>query len=167
MRLDIRKLINMPGAVSTFDYEEDFSTLDFGTARPAVRPVAVRGMVENLAGMLRLQMEVSTLLSCVCDRCGKPFDRPFAVSYETLLATELANGEDDEILLIEDYAVELTEIARELFVLNMDTKLLCSPDCKGLCPRCGTDLNLGSCRCDKEIDPRWNALAALLKENEQ
>ena len=42
---------------------------------------------------------------------------------------------------------------RTAFILGMDTKTLCSEDCKGLCPRCGADLNLGPCSCKKEVDP--------------
>ncbi|MDY5613643.1 MAG: DUF177 domain-containing protein, partial [Dysosmobacter sp.] len=53
--------------------------------------------------------------------------------------------------------------ARTAFILEMDTKTLCSEDCKGLCPRCGADLNLGPCSCKKEVDPRLAALAKLLE----
>ena len=48
------------------------------------------------------------------------------------------------------------------FVLNMDSKLLCSEDCKGLCSRCGANLNLGPCDCKPEPDPRFAALQQLL-----
>ena len=44
----------------------------------------------------------------------------------------------------------------------METKFLCSEDCKGLCPRCGKNLNLGPCGCRKEPDPRFAVLEQLL-----
>ena len=53
-------------------------------------------------------------------------------------------------LLIAEDEVDLAELARDAFILDMDTKTLCSEDCKGLCPRCGADLNLGPCSCKKE-----------------
>ena len=53
----------------------------------------------------------------------------------------------------------------EVFVLHLDTKNLCSPDCKGLCPGCGADLNREPCRCKKEVDPRLAKLAQLLEED--
>ncbi|MFR7894556.1 MAG: YceD family protein [Dysosmobacter sp.] len=71
--------------------------------------------------------------------------------------------EDDEILLLEDGKVDVGELAREAFILDMDTKTLCSEDCKGLCPHCGADLNLGPCSCQKEVDPRLAVLAKLLE----
>ena len=61
--------------------------------------------------------------------------------------------------------VDVEDLARTTFLLEMDTKMLCSQDCKGLCPRCGADLNLGPCFCKKELDPRMAILATLL-ENE-
>ena len=86
------------------------------------------------------------------------------MEYETLLAIELANGESDDIVeLNQDGELELDELMREVFLLEMDTKNLCSEDCKGLCPGCGADLNREPCRCKKEIDPRWAKLAQLLE----
>ena len=108
-------------------------------------------------------MTVSTTLDAVCDRCGKEFLQEKAVSYSCILAEELQNEEDDEILLLEDGKVDVGELAREAFILDMDTKTLCSEDCKGLCPRCGADLNLGSCTCKKDVDPRLAVLAKLLE----
>jgi len=112
--------------------------------------------------MLSLTAGVDAELSCVCDRCGASFDKPYHVSIERMLANELEDEENDEILLLTDGAFDLDELAREAFILNMDTKMLCREDCKGLCPGCGANLNFEACRCKKEIDPRWAALQKLL-----
>ncbi|MGM9662396.1 MAG: YceD family protein [Oscillospiraceae bacterium] len=164
MRLNVRKIMNTPGERIDFHFSMDLSRVDFGGVYPAVRPVLVEGSVRNTAGVLSLAMRMTTTLRSVCDRCGKVFDNPKELSYETLLADELENGENDEILLLEDDEVDLDELARSEFILGMDTKTLCSEDCKGLCPRCGADLNLGPCGCKKELDPRWAALSQLLEE---
>ena len=58
----------------------------------------------------------------------------------------------------------LGDLVRETFILEMDTKHLCSEECKGLCAKCGADLNGGSCRCKPDIDPRLAALAQLLDD---
>ena len=68
MVLDVKRVINTPGGRIPFEFSEDFSDVDFGGVCPAVRPVLVVGQVQNIAGMLRLQMELSTTLSSVCDR---------------------------------------------------------------------------------------------------
>ena len=93
MVLDVKRIINTPGGRIPFDFTEDFSDVDFGGVCPAVRPVSVVGQAENIAGMLRLQFKLTTTLSAVCDRCGAPFDLPYEVPFECLLAEEL---EEDE-----------------------------------------------------------------------
>ena len=162
MRLDVKSIINTPGGGIEFNEELDFSDVDFGGVCPAVRPVSVVGTVRNIAGMLRLTAELDTMLSCVCDRCGSAFDKSFHVSIERMLASELEDEENDEILMLDDGAFDLDELAREAYILNMDTKTLCREDCKGLCSGCGANLNVEACRCKKEIDPRWAALQKLL-----
>jgi uncharacterized protein len=56
----------------------------------------------------------------------------------------------------------LDEIVTEDVFLNLPAKFLCSDDCKGMCFKCGKDLNSGSCSCEKDIDPRLEALKQLL-----
>ena len=58
------------------------------------------------------------------------------------------------------------ELARDAFILDMDTKFLCSEDCKGLCSGCGANLNREACRCKKAVDPRLAKLAQLLQNDE-
>ena len=53
------------------------------------------------------------------------------------------------------------------FIFAMDTKHLCSEDCKGRCPLCGADLNEGPCQCKPAADPRFAVLAQLLDSTEQ
>ena len=60
--------------------------------------------------------------------------------------------------------LDLDEVVTTAFVLAMDTTNLCSEDCKGLCAKCGADLNLGPCGCRPEVDPRLAALAQLLDD---
>ena len=79
---------------------------------------------------------------------------------------ELQEQENDDILLLEGDEVDLDELVRVEFILHMDSKTLCSENCKGLCPRCGADLNLGPCSCKKETDPRLAVLAKLLDKND-
>ena len=165
MLLDVRKIINAPGERIAFQFDLDLSDVDFGGRRPVQNPVVVAGDVRNVAGMLLLTFEASTVLKSVCDRCLKPFDQPKTVRYETMLAEELEDEDSDDILLLEDGAVDLGELARTVFILEMDTKTLCSEDCKGICPGCGVDLNQGTCTCKKEVDPRLAVLAKLLDKD--
>lgn len=167
MRLDLRPILRTPGASLPFQFQLDLSGMDFYGARPFAHPVRVSGAVRNMAGALSLEGTAETTLELTCDRCLKPFSQDLALPVSTLLAEELEDEENDEIVLLEDGAADLDEIFTTALVLSMDAKHLCSEDCKGLCPTCGADLNLGPCQCRKEPDPRFAALAQLLdKENE-
>lgn len=74
-------------------------------------------------------------------------------------ATDEESDESDEYML-EPRAttVDLRPALREEWLLAAPGLALCRGDCKGLCPRCGADLNLGPCGCTPETDPRWAAL---------
>ena len=108
-----------------------------------------------------MQFTASTVLQSVCDRCLKPFDNPKSVRCEYMLAEELSDERNDEIVLLEDGVVDVGDLARTAFILEMDTKTLCSEDCKGICPGCGVNLNQGSCTCKKEVDPGWRCWPAF------
>jgi len=165
MLLNVQKIINAPGERIDFQFELDLSDVDFSGLYPAQNPVVVTGDVRNTAGMLSLQFTASTVLKSVCDRCLKPFDNPKSVRCEYMLAEEVSDERSDDIVLLADGAVDVGDLARTAFILEMDTKTLCSEDCKGICPGCGVDLNQGSCVCKKETDPRLAVLASLLEKN--
>jgi uncharacterized protein len=166
MLLELGKIITQPGGVVPFSLEMDFSQLDFGGSCPAAEPVQVTGQVRNEAGVLMLTATLDTTLHCVCDRCATPFLRPFHEDLEAILVTELAHeeNEDDWTFLLKGDCADLEEIVNTAFVLNMESKFLCSPDCKGLCAVCGKNLNDGPCDCKPEPDPRLAVLGQLLKD---
>lgn len=168
MKLNLKRFAQEPGAVLPFDYELDLSQVEWNGQRPFSHGIHVKGKVRNMAGAMLLKVRLDTVLSLLCDRCAQPFEREKTVEYETLLAQELENGESDDIVLLDgDGTLELDGLMREVFLLEMDTKNLCSEDCKGLCSGCGANLNRESCRCKKEIDPRLAKLAQLLEDGGQ
>ena len=168
MKLDLRDIIQVPGGRIPFDFSLDLSQLELNGARPVAEPVRVTGAVRNMAGALVLEGTASSQLQLSCDRCGRPFLREQTVPLETLLAAELENEEsEDDIVLLDGTELDLDDLAQTEFILGMDTKNLCSEDCKGLCPRCGADLNLGPCGCKRETDPRLAVLAQLLENDDR
>ena len=165
MRLDLKNIIHTPGASLPFSFSMDLSDLEWNGERPAVRPVEVQGSVRNMAGALMLSCRLSTVLDLTCDRCTKPFSQEKEVLYETLLATELEQEDNGEIVLLDGEELDADELLRDVFILSLDTKHLCAPDCKGLCPGCGVDLNIQPCRCQKEVDPRLAGLAKFFERD--
>ena len=67
-------------------------------------------------------------------------------------------------MVTEDGCLDVDELLRELFEMNFPQKILCREDCRGLCPRCGADLNTAPCTCSGTTpDPRLASLGALLE----
>ena len=163
MFLDVKPILRTPGKQLEFSFALDLSDVEFVGRYPASRPVTVEGHVRNSADVLTLTMDLRSTLDAVCDRCGKEFLQEKEIPFTCILAEEVENEDNDEIVLLEDGEVDLGDLARTMFILGMDTKTLCSEDCKGLCPGCGADLNLGPCSCKKETDPRLAVLAKLLE----
>ena len=167
MRLDLRDIIHTPDASKSFQLQLDLSQLDFYGEQLIPQPVLAEGRVTNHAGALVMEGTARSTLDLTCARCGKAFSREKVVALDNLVAQELEDEENDEILLLDGTELDLDEVVTTAFILAMDTKHLCSDDCKGLCAKCGANLNKEPCRCKPEVDPRLAALAQLLdKETE-
>jgi uncharacterized protein len=120
-------------------------------------------------GQLRANLEKS------CGRCLATFTAPVVIEVEEeffptldiVTGTVIAPPADVEEanLIDEHHILDLSEVVRQDLLLASEEIRYCRPDCKGLCPHCGQDLNLGSCNCeDNLIDPRWAALQALQED---
>ena len=164
MLLGLSKIIDCPGASVSFSTSVDLSDLRYGNCYPVSEPVTAEGRVRNTAGVLVMTGNIGTTIHGVCDRCASEFDQDVSIPIDVVLVTELSNEENEYegVFPLEGDSADLEDIVRTVFVLNMDSKLLCDPDCKGLCCGCGRNLNHEKCTCQKEIDPRLAALKQLL-----
>ena len=166
MLLGLSEIIDCPGASIPFSVSVDLSDLLYGESYPVSEPVEASGMVRNTAGVLVMTGSLHTTIHGVCDRCAADFDRYVEFPLDVVLVTELSNeeNEDEWVFPLEGDSADLEDIVRTVFVLNLDSKLLCKEDCKGICCRCGKNLNDGPCNCQKELDPRFAALKQLLEK---
>ena len=72
--------------------------------------------------------------------------------------------DNDDYIISNDGYIDADEALTEQILLELPLKHLCKEDCKGLCPKCGTDLNKSTCNCEtKEPDPRFDVLRKLLE----
>jgi len=136
----------------------------------AISPLEFSGEVIPIEGGYALSARLVYGGELECSRClaAYPFrqDETFSlVLYplrpETNEEIELRQA-DLDALFYEDPVIALGPIAEERVQIAMPMKPLCRPDCKGLCPECGNDLNLGPCATTHEtLDPRWEALRPL------
>ena len=166
MLLGLTKIMDTPGASVPFSTSVDLIDLCYGVSYPVSEPVLAEGTVRNTAGVLVMTGRISTTIHGTCDRCARDFDREVTFPIDVVLVTEMADeeNEDEWVFPLEGDSADLDDIVRTVFVLNLDSKLLCREDCKGICQRCGKNLNDGPCGCQKELDPRFAALKQLLEK---
>lgn len=146
------------------DCELDFSRVEFQGMFPFARPVQVTGRLRYTAGVVTLRAQAALEFDGRCDRCAAPFRRPMVVPVEHVLVASLNDEENDDFVLLENYRLPLDSLVETDILLSLPTKNLCREDCRGLCPRCGKDLNDGLCGCrEPAVDPRLEALRQLLE----
>ncbi len=144
----LKQIFNAVGEVLDFDYKVPVSELEDTMGYNFALPVHIKGKFVNRAGIVNMSYSVTFTLRIACDRCLKEFDREFAYDFEHVVVQSV-NAENDEYIVAENEKVDVNKIALSDLVLELPTKMLCSEDCKGLCPVCGCDLNESECNCPK------------------
>ena len=147
MILHLKHLFDIDGEVKNLDFSinpEDLSYLS--VLKSFSSPIAIKGKVENRAGVVTLTYISKFSMNLSCDRCLKGFNREYEYKFEHILI-QGANTDNDEYIVCKDNTLDLNELAISDLLLQLPTKILCRDDCRGLCYVCGQDLNEGECNC--------------------
>ena len=178
MKLDLRPLL-AGDRLLEFEYElqldtdpEDTASFLYGVDFPS--PMKVKGDITNTAGYMKMSLTASLDYSAKCARCLTEVNGSFAFDLEKTVApreilSDLDEDRLDDYAIIEDGFLDMDEMLREQLEMEFPLRFLCKENCKGLCSKCGQNLNEGECDCAKgDIDPRLAPLQKLLdqmKEN--
>lgn len=160
-------LLNLSGVFAgseslPFEYEMDLSDLEFSGCSSLKKPVKIKGAAKNRAGVVFIELTAEYTISAPCDRCAADIERKESLPLTYVVVQETEGEDTEDFVVAEDQKVDLDPLVRDDIVIRYPSKLLCSPDCKGLCPNCGKNLNEGDCGCAKEqTDPRLDALKAF------
>jgi len=162
MRINIKQLRDGSLTKKHFEFSVDISD----TEPSVISPLEISGEIVNRADVILLSMLMEGERQLLCDRCAKEFKRTTSVPFEACVVDHLDNEEDeDDFIVCEGDELDLEELAVSMFILGFDSKNLCDENCKGLCQKCGANLNEQTCNCkDESIDPRLEILAQLLDE---
>jgi len=115
-----------------------------------------------------------TAVEITCSRCLSPYNCPLAFHFkeeyfptvDVVTGASLDVPDDPGCFTIDaNHVLDLSEAVRQYALIGVPMKPLCREDCAGLCPACGSNLNLKKCDCPSDtIDPRWLKLAKLVNE---
>jgi len=152
------------GAVETTGEIAPDDPLLAGAEWPLARPLRVRGRFSSAGeGKFFWRAHGETALSAECRRCLAGVEVPLSLDLSLVFAvgTDTPEGEGCYLIQARSQELDLGPALREELLLATPRYVECRPDCKGLCPRCGANLNEGPCDCRAESDPRWGALRQL------
>jgi uncharacterized protein len=161
--IDVRDLLEHPGSSKTVRVDEPVPGLstelvEVSKDEPLEGDLTLESVVEGIY----VTGSVGGRMSFRCARCLKPFEHAFEIPLQEMVVRE--PGPDDDYVLEPDLHLDPEPMVRDAVVLAMPFSPLCTPECLGLCERCGGDRNLGECSCTPQIDPRWAALERFTEE---
>ncbi len=163
MEISLLPIVNAEGRELAVSENLDFSAKnEVGVSFP--KPLSFTGKFLNTGNGIELTGSGEVDAEFTCDRCGEVFEDKITFELEEWFIKESdeTNGDPDTIVLEGDM-VDLGEIVYRNLFMNLPMKVLCKEDCKGLCAKCGANLNHGECGCDKrEVNPAFADLDKLL-----
>ncbi|UCH51537.1 MAG: DUF177 domain-containing protein [Chloroflexota bacterium] len=167
MQINVTQLLKEPiGSRHSYHIDENIGANDIKSIKGDVT------LTRTKSGIM-VKCEITALVAGICSRCLKPIDCEVSYSFEeeslpsiTISEDLSLHGQFDNLTIDESQTLDLTEAIQQYALLTMPVKPLCHPDCAGICPSCGQDLNKYPCQCpSRSHDQRWSKLISLGKES--
>ena len=159
--MDGSKALKFPGQVYFFDADLELEEMEVLDDPVKFEEIVVSGEYFSAGDKISIRGEVNATAVSRCAKCLETVEVNLTAEMDALFAREL-DPDDPDLYTYESSKVDLTDAVRDALLLELPYRFLCSEDCKGLCSRCGANLNLGTCGCKPEPDPRFAALQQLL-----
>lgn len=159
--IDVGPVLGKTGSRKDISCEGELANLENTVAKvPEGKPVSLGGEIEAIEGnRVVLEGRVQTGWTGECRRCLQMMTGDIDVSVREIFEQQNTEG---ETYPINTGRIAADQVAREAVMLELPVAPLCRPDCKGLCPSCGANLNEAECGCKVDVtDPRWAALDQL------
>lgn len=165
-------VISLRDAQTSFDFSIAPDEIDFDGETIKLKDVVkVEGNLKRGIAQTDVQGKISARIEAECSRCLQAAEIFLEFAFEAAFVTaenytrekeaELKAG-DLEISVFDGDRIDLTELVREQLLLNLPAQIFCREDCRGLCQKCGANLNSVNCDCrEEDIDPRWSTLKKL------
>ena len=174
MFVNLTDVFTMEDKQITMQEESELTQVEIGGAVFPVReqtPVSLTFM--NIGkGKARIVGDVKMTFAMNCDRCLKPVEQTLALRFDREVFApdtigSIPDGADDQDFM-DGYQLNVEDLLYNEIVMHWPMKVLCKPDCKGICRQCGQDLNTGTCDCDTFVpDPRMAVIKDIFNGNKE
>lgn len=171
MLIDITELLSVKGMSRTFQVRYEKDIFETGNEKYPVADAKEFSLtVANVSNRcITIQGEGQVQLVMPCGRCLEDVTEvvDFSIDRRVDLNVEDRNKADEdieELSYIDGYHLDVDQLIHTEILINLPFRVLCSEDCKGLCFKCGANLNKGECGCDREqLDPRMSVIQDIFK----
>ncbi len=174
MVIDLSEVISAPGGRGTFTVDIGMDVFEmngvryaFARKHPLTLTVANEGSREvTIDGVIDVTLHIP------CDRCLEDvpvrFDIPVHRTVDFRLTDEERLRDLDETAYIDHDKLDVDQLVFNEIFVHFPMKTLCREDCRGLCPKCGQNLNLGACGCDRtSLDPRMSSILDIFNQSKE
>ena len=158
------KISGLENGKYNYDFEADIEKIDL--TEPLFGKYNTNVVLNKFDDQIILEASTTAGANFICDRCGTAFKQIVKSKYKMIYLLRSIEGAEEEIniayLSPDTHMIDISKDVRDYMILSTPMKRLCKEECKGLCAKCGTDLNEKQCDCnDDEIDDRWKVLLEL------
>ena len=166
MMINIAELGAALGKAQAFSFVSSAPELDVIQEEYSFQgPVTAEGTVTNVGRSFRIEGVITCEKEFVCDRCLGHFTEKQEHRFSEDFRREGDDEEQDSVNYFSGDAIDIAELVRDTILAAQPLNNICRPDCRGLCPKCGANLNEKDCGCDRFVaDPRLAALQQLLNK---
>ena len=171
MRINLTELLTREGKAKDYSVQLEESCFDMpegvyegGDVRPVILHIEhASNRVLHVSGRAELALMIP------CSRCLEPVKVPFSIPLESVLDMNMTEEERiadlNEQSYLQGYNLDVDQFVRSELLLNLPMKVLCREDCRGICNRCGANLNYETCGCDRSSpDPRMSVIQDIFKQ---
>ena len=162
MKINIASVLKNEGASMDFSGTTEMGSFTFmGSPIEFAEDVSVKGTVLNIGGTIEVSADITGKYKTQCSRCCEDIVQSVECDLFESVRSDFSDA-DAECLSLCGTALDIDGAVKSCVFNSVPLKFLCSEDCKGLCPVCGTNLNKGECNCDIAVcDPRFAILRNL------
>ena len=173
MIIDLFPIVSTKGCAKTYDLDikdYEFSTINGSYKATRISPITLD--IQNGDGK-RIKFNLTGSMDFIlpCDRCltdvtitvNLNFEKEFALEKEKIVVEDL-----DEPEYIDGLNMDTDQLVYDEMLVNWPMKVLCKEDCRGICSKCGLNLNIKTCDCDRTVvDPRMAAIKDIFNKSKE
>ena len=174
MFVNLTEVFTIEGKQVTMQAESELEQVTIGNAVFPVKDKApVNLSFTNIGkGKVRIVGDAKITFAMNCDRCLKPVEQPLMLQFDREVFApammESKPDETDDQDIMDGCQLKVEDLIKSEIVMNWPMKVLCKPDCKGICKQCGHNLNEGDCGCDTFVpDPRMAVIKDIFNADKE